>query len=52
MVKHWQFSGASLALTAATCEEIGGLEPRAALEDEYLERALSMRGVPSRDRSP
>ncbi len=46
MVEHWQFSGASLALTAATYEEIGGLEPRAALEDEYLERALAMRGVP------
>jgi glucosyl-3-phosphoglycerate synthase len=44
--EHWQFSGASLALTAATYEEIGGLEPRAALEDEYLERALAMRGVP------
>jgi glucosyl-3-phosphoglycerate synthase len=44
--EHWQFSGASLALTAATYEEIGGLEPRAALEDEYLERALGRRGVP------
>ncbi len=45
-VEHWQFSGASLALTAATYEEIGGLEPREALEDEYLERALTMRGIP------
>lgn len=44
--EHWQFSGASLALTAATYEEIGGLEPRAALEDEYLERALAMRNIP------
>ena len=44
--EHWQFGGASLALTAATYEEIGGLEPRAALEDEYLERALARRGVP------
>jgi glucosyl-3-phosphoglycerate synthase len=44
--EHWQFSGASLALTAATYQEIGGLEPRAALEDEYLERALLRRGVP------
>src|SRR5215210_6283247 len=43
--EHWQFSGASLALTAAVYAEIGGLEPRAALEDEYLERALAMRGV-------
>jgi glucosyl-3-phosphoglycerate synthase len=44
--EHWRFSGASLALTAATYEEIGGLEPRAALEDEYLERALASRGIP------
>jgi len=45
-LEHWQFSGASLALTAATYEEIGGLEPRAALEDEHLERALERRGIP------
>ena len=45
-MEHWQFSGASLALTAATYEEIGGLEPRAALEDEYLERALERRSIP------
>lgn len=44
--EHWQFSGASLALTAATYAEIGGLEPRVALEDEYLERALVRCGVP------
>ena len=44
--EHWQFSGASLALTAAAYAEIGGLEPRAALEDEYLERALAMCGIP------
>ncbi len=44
--EHWRFSGASLALTAATYQEIGGLEPRAALEDEYLERTLESRGVP------
>ncbi len=44
--EHWQFSGASLALTAATYAEIGGLEPLAALEDEYLERALARCGVP------
>jgi hypothetical protein len=44
--EHWQFSGASLALTAAAYAEIGGLEPRAALEDEYLERALSSCGIP------
>ncbi len=44
--EHWQFSGASLALTAAAYGEVGGLEPRAALEDEYLERALQRRGIP------
>jgi glucosyl-3-phosphoglycerate synthase len=44
--EHWQFSGASLALTAAAYAEIGGLEPRAALEDEYLERALSRCKIP------
>ena len=44
--EHWQFSGASLALTAAAYAEIGGLEPSAALEDEYLERALSRCGIP------
>ena len=44
--EHWQFSGASLALTAATYREIGGLEPRAALEDEYLERVLHQRSIP------
>lgn len=43
---HWQFSGASLALTAATYAEVGGLEPRAALEDEYLERAIERCGIP------
>ena len=44
--EHWRFSGASLALTAVTYQEIGGLEPRAALEDEHLERTLESRGVP------
>ena len=44
-IEHWQFSGASLALTAETYREIGGLEPRAALEDEYLERVLRQRGI-------
>jgi glucosyl-3-phosphoglycerate synthase len=44
--EHWQFSGASLALTAAVYREIGGLEPRAALEDEHLERVLHQRGIP------
>lgn len=45
-VEHWQFSGASLSLTAEAYREIGGLEPRAALEDEYLERALQQRNIP------
>lgn len=44
--EHWQFSGASLSLTAETYGEIGGLAPRAALEDEYLERTLRQRGIP------
>lgn len=46
VMEHWQFSGASLALTAAVYQEIGGLEPLTALEDEYLERVLRQRGVP------
>lgn len=46
VMEHWQFSGASLALTAAVYKEIGGLEPLTALEDEYLERILRQRGVP------
>ncbi len=44
--EHWQFSGASMALTAATYSEVGGLEPLPALEDEALERALHRHGVP------
>lgn len=44
--EHWQFSGASLALTAETYREIGGLEPRDALEDEHLENVLRRRGIP------
>ena len=44
--EHWQFSGASLAVTAEVYQEVGGLEPRAALEDEHLERVLRRRGVP------
>lgn len=42
---HHQFSGASLALTAATYRSCGGLPVRAALEDEALERELLARGV-------
>jgi hypothetical protein len=44
--EHWQFSGASLALTAAVYREIGGLEPRDALEVEHLEGVLRERGIP------
>jgi glycosyltransferase involved in cell wall biosynthesis len=44
--EHWQFSGASMALTAAVYREVGGLEPRDALEDEQLEDALRRHGVP------
>ncbi len=42
---HHQFSGASLAITAATYRRCGGLPVRAALEDEALERELTARGV-------
>jgi len=44
--EHWQFSGASLALTAKIYREIGGLEPRVALEDEHLEYVLRRHDVP------
>ena len=44
--EHWQFSGASLALTAKIYQEIGGLEPRVALEDEHLEEVLRRHDVP------
>lgn len=44
--EHHQFSGASLAVTAATYAQVGRLEPRAALEDEGFERALDRHGVP------
>lgn len=44
--EHWQFSGASLALTAEVYREVGGLEPLAALEDEHLEKILCQHGIP------
>jgi glucosyl-3-phosphoglycerate synthase len=44
--EHWQFSGASMALTAAIYRKVGGMEPRDALEDEQLEHALRRHGVP------
>ena len=45
-VAHGFFGGASLALTAAAYRLAGGLEDRAALEDQALEAALMRRGVP------
>ncbi|HEY6674953.1 MAG TPA: glycosyltransferase [Rubrobacteraceae bacterium] len=38
--QHWQFSGASMTLTAEVYTHIGGLEPLTALEEEHLESAL------------
>lgn len=44
--EHWQFSGASLALTAGTYRNVGGLRPLESLEDEHLEEVLRENGVP------
>lgn len=44
--EHGHFSGASLSLTAQAYAYVGGLEPRVALEDEALERALHRHSVP------
>lgn len=44
--EHWQFSGASMALTAETYAAVGGLEDVPDLEDERLERTLRGHGVP------
>ena len=46
LTEHHHFSGASLALTARTYRDCGGLPARAALEDEALEGELRRRGVP------
>jgi len=43
---HPHFSGASIAVTAETYRRVGGLEPRAALEDEAFARALAGARVP------
>ena len=43
---HPHFSGASIAVTAATYRRVGGLEPHAALEDEAFARALARARVP------
>jgi len=44
--EHWQFSGASLAVTAETYRSVGGMSRRLALEDEAFERALHGAGIP------
>ena len=44
--EHWQFSGASLALTAEAYRDVGGLRPLESLEDEHLEELLRENGVP------
>ena len=44
--QHWQFSGASMTLTAAVYTLVGGLEPLTALEDEHLENVLRHHDVP------
>jgi glucosyl-3-phosphoglycerate synthase len=43
---HPHFSGASIAVTAATYRRVGGLEPQAALEDEAFARALGRARIP------
>ena len=44
--EHWQFSGASLAVTADVYRAVGGIAPHSALEDEAFERTLISRGIP------
>lgn len=44
--EHWNFSGASMAVTADTYAAVGRIEPLPALEDATFERALVDRGVP------
>ena len=44
--EHHQFSGASLAVTARTYQEVGGLPDVEALEDEALQRLLEERDIP------
>ena len=43
--QHHHFAGASMALTVAAYERLGGIEPLPALEDEALERALRASGL-------
>ncbi len=44
--EHHQFSGASLALSLAAYDRVGGLPAVSALEDEALERELFAAGLP------
>ena len=44
--EDWQFSGASMTLTAAVYTQVGGLDPLTALEDENLEKVLRHHDVP------
>jgi hypothetical protein len=46
LCEHHHFSGASLAVTARTYEEVGGLPEVDALEDEALQRLLEERDIP------
>ena len=43
---HWQFSGASMSVTAETYAKVGGLADYYHSEDEQLERALAAHAVP------
>lgn len=43
--EHWQFSGASMAVTASIYAAVGGLPAGSDLEDERLEQALRNHGV-------
>lgn len=45
-VEHWQFSGASMSLTAEAYREVGGMEPLSSLEDEQLESSLQRCNIP------
>lgn len=45
-IEHPQFSGASMGVTAEVYREVGGLDPKGALEDEAFERTLARHGIP------
>lgn len=46
LCEHHQFSGASLAVTARTYEEVGGVPDVEALEDEAFQRLLEEHDIP------